>query len=150
MQFHITIPDIIDIVLVAIILFQLYADKRYSSFQYFYRDIYYLSVLACCESSEYGADNRFTGTNCRCRSNSSYYCVSTGGEEVFTCYREQVYYQQQIFTGQVFLSVRNAQGSPREAEEIVRACERMASNKTGALIVIGRKSNPTFFLKEVK
>jgi DNA integrity scanning protein DisA with diadenylate cyclase activity len=41
--------------------------------------------------------------------------------------------------------VSNEPGSPREAEEIVKACERLASTKTGALIVIGRKSSLDIF-----
>jgi DNA integrity scanning protein DisA with diadenylate cyclase activity len=41
--------------------------------------------------------------------------------------------------------VSNESGSPREAEEIVKACEHLASKKTGALIVIGRKSSLDLF-----
>jgi diadenylate cyclase len=37
--------------------------------------------------------------------------------------------------------VEEETGSPKEAEEIVRATESMASKKTGALIVLGRKSS---------
>jgi diadenylate cyclase len=43
--------------------------------------------------------------------------------------------------GKLFSSVEEQKGSPREAEEIVRATESMASKKTGALIVLGRKSS---------
>lgn len=39
-----------------------------------------------------------------------------------------------------FPSSDESKGSPRETEEIVRASESMAAKKTGALIVIGRKS----------
>jgi len=42
--------------------------------------------------------------------------------------------------GKIF-SQEEETGSPREAEEIVRATESMASKKTGALIVLGRKSS---------
>jgi uncharacterized protein (TIGR00159 family) len=42
-------------------------------------------------------------------------------------------------------SVENYKVSPKEAEEIVRACETMAYKKTGALIVIGRKSSLDIF-----
>jgi len=41
----------------------------------------------------------------------------------------------------IFSSVEDTQGNPKEAQEIVRATESMASKKTGALIVIGRKSS---------
>jgi uncharacterized protein (TIGR00159 family) len=43
--------------------------------------------------------------------------------------------------GKIFSTVEEETGSPREAEEIVRATESMASKKTGALIVLGRKSS---------
>lgn len=41
----------------------------------------------------------------------------------------------------LFLPVVDEKTGVREAEEIVRACEAMSDNHTGALIVIGRKSN---------
>jgi diadenylate cyclase len=43
--------------------------------------------------------------------------------------------------GKIFSTVEEEKGSPKEAEEIVRATESMASKKTGALIVLGRKSS---------
>jgi len=43
--------------------------------------------------------------------------------------------------GRIFSTVEEETGSPKEAEEIVRATESMASKKTGALIVLGRKSS---------
>jgi len=52
------------------------------------------------------------------------------------------YMNRRRFTfGKIFSSVEEETGSPREAEEIVRATESMASKKTGALIVLGRKSS---------
>jgi uncharacterized protein (TIGR00159 family) len=47
--------------------------------------------------------------------------------------------------GRIFSSVKDEHGSPKAAEEIVRACEAMASKNTGALIVIGRKSSLDIF-----
>ena len=47
--------------------------------------------------------------------------------------------------GKFFSPVKEQTGSPKEAEEIVRACEVMASKKIGALIVIGRKSSLDIF-----
>ena len=47
--------------------------------------------------------------------------------------------------GRFFTMVSNESNSPREAEEIVKACEKMSLNKTGALIVIGRKSSLDIF-----
>jgi uncharacterized protein (TIGR00159 family) len=49
--------------------------------------------------------------------------------------------RQKFSLGKIFASVSEETESPREAEEIVRAAESMASKKTGALIVIGRKSS---------
>jgi uncharacterized protein (TIGR00159 family) len=43
--------------------------------------------------------------------------------------------------GKIFSTVEEETGSPKEAEEIVRATESMALKKTGALIVLGRKSS---------
>lgn len=43
--------------------------------------------------------------------------------------------------GKLFSNVEEESGSPKEAEEIVRAAESMASKKIGALIVLGRKSS---------
>jgi uncharacterized protein (TIGR00159 family) len=45
----------------------------------------------------------------------------------------------------LFSFVTNQPSSPREAEEIVKSCERLSSNRTGALIVIGRKSSLALF-----
>ena len=47
--------------------------------------------------------------------------------------------------GRFLSSVKEEPGSPKEAEEIVRACESMALKKIGALIVIGRKSSLDIF-----
>ena len=45
----------------------------------------------------------------------------------------------------LFSSVGEEQDNPGIAEEIVRACESMAAKKTGALIVIGRRSSLDLF-----
>ncbi len=47
--------------------------------------------------------------------------------------------------GRFISTVRKETGSPGEVEEIVRACESMASKRMGALIVIARKSSLDFF-----
>jgi diadenylate cyclase len=49
--------------------------------------------------------------------------------------------RRRLSFGKLFSNVEEEAGSPKEAEEIVRAAESMASKKTGALIVIGRKSS---------
>jgi uncharacterized protein (TIGR00159 family) len=49
--------------------------------------------------------------------------------------------RRRLSLGKIFSTVEEETGSPKEAEEIVRATESMASKKTGALIVLGRKSS---------
>lgn len=49
--------------------------------------------------------------------------------------------RRKLSFGRLFANVEEEKGNPKEAEEIVRASESMASKKTGALIVIGRKSS---------
>ena len=54
-------------------------------------------------------------------------------------------FSRRFSLGRFFFPVKEDQGSTREAEEIVRACESMASKRIGALIVIGRKSSLDMF-----
>jgi uncharacterized protein (TIGR00159 family) len=49
--------------------------------------------------------------------------------------------RRRLSFGKLFSNVEEEAGSPKEAEEIVRAAESMASKRIGALIVIGRKSS---------
>jgi diadenylate cyclase len=54
-------------------------------------------------------------------------------------------FSRRFSLGRFFFPGKEEQGSTREAEEIVRACESMASKRIGALIVIGRKSSLDMF-----
>jgi uncharacterized protein (TIGR00159 family) len=54
-------------------------------------------------------------------------------------------FRRRFSTRRYFFPGKDDLGSPRESEEIVRACESMALKKTGALIVIGRKSSLHIF-----
>jgi len=54
-------------------------------------------------------------------------------------------FSRRFSLGRFFFPVKEDQASTREAEEIVRACESMASKRIGALIVIGRKSSLDMF-----
>jgi diadenylate cyclase len=146
MPFHITVPDIIDIFLVAIVLFQLYRLIRgtvaFSIFlAIFFIYIFWLVVKAL---------------NMELISALLGQVIGVGVIALIIVFQQEVrrflllignrYISGSRFSlGRLFSSVREEPGSPREAEEIVRACEKMALKKTGALIVIGRKSNLDIF-----
>ena len=53
--------------------------------------------------------------------------------------------RNRISIGRLFFSGKEEKINSRKAEEIVRACESMSLKKTGALIVIGRKSSLDLF-----
>jgi len=146
MPFHITIPDIIDILLVALILFQLYRLIRgtaaFSIFiAIFFIYLFWLVVRAL---------------NMELISTLLGQVIGVGVIAIIIVFQQEVrrfllvignrYITRGRFSlGRFFSSAGSETGSPREAEEIVRACEKMASKKTGALIVIGRKSSLDIF-----
>jgi diadenylate cyclase len=142
MPFHITIPDIIDIFLVAIVLFQFYRLIRgtvaFSIFiGIFFIYIFWLVVKAL---------------NMEMISALLGQVIGVGVIALIIVFQQEVrrfllVFGNRYITGsrfslrRLFSSVNEEMGSPREAEEIVRACETMASKNTGALIVIGRKGS---------
>jgi diadenylate cyclase len=146
MPFHITVLDIIDIVLVATILFQLYRLIRgtaaFSIFiAIFFIYLFWLLVKAL---------------NMELVSALLGHVIGVGVIALIIVFQQEVrqfllvlgnrYITSSRFSlGRLFPSVREGPGSPRDAEEIVRACERMASKRTGALIVVGRKSSLDIF-----
>ena len=146
MPFHITALDIIDILLVAIILFQLYRLIRgtaaFSIFiGIFFIYLFWLIVRAL---------------NMELISALLGQVIGVGVIALIIVFQQEVrrfllvignrYISSGRFSlGRFFFSVKEEPGSPREAEEIVRACETMASKRTGALIVIGRKSSLDIF-----
>jgi uncharacterized protein (TIGR00159 family) len=146
MPFHITIPDIIDIFLVAIVLFQLYRLIRgtvaFSIFLgIFFIYIFWLVVKAL---------------NMELISALLGQVIGVGVIALIIVFQQEVrrfllllgnrYISGSRFSlGRLFSSVKEELGSPKEAEEIVRACENMALKKTGALIVIGRKGSLDIF-----
>jgi uncharacterized protein (TIGR00159 family) len=146
MPFHITIPDIIDIFLVAIVLFQLYRLIRgtvaFSIFLgIFFIYIFWLVVKAL---------------NMELISALLGQVIGVGVIALIIVFQQEMrrflllignrYISGSRFSfGRLFSSVKAELGSPKEAEEIVRACENMASKKTGALIVIGRKGSLDIF-----
>jgi diadenylate cyclase len=142
MPFHITALDIIDIVLVALILFQLYRLIRGTAAFSIFLGIFfiYLSWLVV------------KALNMELISALLGQIIGVGVIALIIVFQQEVrrfllvignrYLSGNKFPlGRLFTSVKDESGSPREAEAIVRACEKMASTKTGALIVIGRKSS---------
>jgi uncharacterized protein (TIGR00159 family) len=146
MPFQISILDILDIFLVALILYQLYRIIRgtaaFSIFiAIFFIYLFWLVVKAL-NMELIGA---LLGQ-----------VIGLGVIALIIVFQQEVrrfllvignrYISSRRFSiGRLFSSVNDDQGSPREAEEIVRACEIMALNRTGALIVISRKSSLQLF-----
>jgi len=146
MPFHITVLDIIDITLVAIIFFQIYRIIRgtaaFSIFIAIFLIYLFWLVVKALNMELIGA---LLGQ-----------VIGVGVLALIIVFQQEVrrfllvignrYITGSRFSlGRLFSSVTNQTGSPKEAEEIVRACEVMASKKTGALIVVGRKSSLDIF-----
>jgi diadenylate cyclase len=141
MPFHITTLDIIDIVLVAFIMFQLYRVIRgtaaFSIFiGIFFIYLFYLVVKAL---------------NMELITTLLGQVMGVGVIALIIVFQQELrrfllvignrYISHRSFSPlRFFFPIKEEQGSPREAEEIVRACESMSSKMTGALIVIQRKS----------
>lgn len=146
MPFHITILDIIDIFLVALILFQLYRLIRGTSAFSIFIGIFFIYVFWIIVRA----------LNMELISALLGQVIGVGVIALIIVFQQEVrrfllvmgnrYINRRRFSFfGLFSSVKDEQGSPREAEEIVRACEIMSSTRTGALIVIGRKSSLVIF-----
>jgi diadenylate cyclase len=142
MVFDIKIIDVIDIVLVAIILFQLYRLIRGTAALSIFIGIFIIYmfwlIVKALNMELIGA---LLGQ-----------VIGVGVIALIIVFQQEVrrfllvignrYMNRRRFSfGKLFSSVEEETGSPKEAEEIVRAAESMASKKTGALIVLGRKSS---------
>jgi diadenylate cyclase len=142
MVFKITVLDIIDIVLVAIILFQLYKLIRGTAALSIFIGIFLIYmfwlIVKALNMELIGA---LLGQ-----------VIGVGVIALIIVFQQEVrrfllvignrYMTRRRFSfGKIFSSVEEETGSPKEAEEIVRAVESMAAKKTGALIVLGRKSS---------
>jgi uncharacterized protein (TIGR00159 family) len=146
MPFHISILDIIDIILVAIVMFQLYRLMRGTAavsivFGILFIYLFWVIVKAL---------------NMEMISALIGQVVGVGVIALIIVFQQEVrrfllvignrYISGSRFSfNKFFAFVTNEPPSPREAEEIVKACERMASKRTGGLIVIGRKSSLAIF-----
>jgi diadenylate cyclase len=146
MPFHITTLDIIDIVLVAFIMFQLYRVIRGTvafsiAIGIFFIYLFWLVVKALNMELITALLGQIMGVGVIA-------LIIVFQQEVrrFLIVIGNKYMSSKRFApGKLFFQMQNEQGSMREAEEIVRACESMALKKTGALIVIGRRSSLEIF-----
>jgi uncharacterized protein (TIGR00159 family) len=142
MPFHITIIDIIDILLVAIIFFQIYRVIRGTAAFSIFLTIFliYLTWLLV------------RALNMELISALLGQVIGLGVLALVIVFQQEVrrfllvignrYIMRRRFSfSGIFSAVSNEQGSVREAEEVVKACESMSSSYTGALIVIGRRSS---------
>ena len=142
MILNLSFLDVVDIVLVAIILFQLYRLIRGTAALSIFLGISFIYlfwlVVKALNMELMGA---LLGQ-----------VIGVGVIALIIVFQQEVrrfllvignrYINRRKFNfRKIFSSVDEEQGSLREAEEIVRAAESMASKKTGALIVIGRKSS---------
>ena len=139
MLVKLTLPDIIDIVLVAIILFQLYrlikGTAAYSIFiAIFIIYVIWLIVKAFKMELMGALLGQFIGVGVIA-------LIIVFQQEIrrFLIVIGNRYIERSWFSlDRFFPSIKEKIESPKKAEEIVRAAETMALKKTGGLIVIGR------------
>jgi uncharacterized protein (TIGR00159 family) len=139
---HISVLDLIDIVLVAVILFQLYKLIRGTAALSIFIGIFLIYLFwLLVKAFNMELIGALLGQ-----------VIGVGVIALIIVFQQEVrrfllvignrYIVRSRFSfSKFFASVEDEQGSPKEAEEIVRATEAMAAKKTGALIVIGRKSS---------
>ena len=149
MPFQISVFDIIDISLVAIILFQIYRIMRgTAAFTIFIVIIFIYLFWILVKALNMELISSLLGQ-----------VIGVGVIALIIVFQQEVrrfllVLGNRYITGRrfsisgFFLATGNDTGSPGEADEIVRACENMASVKTGALIVIGRKSSLDLYSDE--
>lgn len=142
MVFHITLLDLIDIFLVAGILFQLYKLIRGTAALSIFIGIFLIYIFwLVVKALNMELIGALLGQ-----------VIGVGVIALIIVFQQEVrrfllvignrYMKRRRFSfGKIFSSVEEETGSPKEAEEIVRAVESMASGKTGALIVLGRKTS---------
>ena len=146
MPFHIKILDIMDIVLVAVILFQIYKVIRGTAAFSIFIGIFFIYLFWLVVKA----------LNMELISALLGQVIGVGVIALIIVFQQEVrrfllvlgnrYITSSRFSiGRFFNAVRSKHGSPKEAEEIVRACETLALKRTGALIVVGRKSSLDIF-----
>ena len=142
MIFNFTVLDAVDILLVAIILYQLYRLIRGTAALSIFIGIFLIYLFWLIVRA----------LNMELISSLVGQVIGVGAIALIILFQQEVrrfllvignrYISRQKFSlGKIFASVEGEGESPREAEEIVRAAESMSSKKIGALIVLGRKSS---------
>jgi diadenylate cyclase len=146
MPFHITVLDIIDIVLVALVLFQLYRLIRGTAAISIFLGIFFIYLFWLVVKA----------LNMELISALLGQVIGVGVIALIIVFQQEVrrfllvignkYMTRSRFSFSRMFSIKTGESaSPREAEEIVKACERMSAGKTGALIVRSRKSSLDLF-----
>ena len=146
MPFQITFLDVVDIVMVAIILFQLYRIIRGTAALSIFLGVFLIYITWLIVKT----------LNMELISALLGQIIGVGVIALIIVFQQEVrrfllvlgnrYITRSRFSfTRFFSSVGEDQDTPGIAEEIVRASESMASKKTGALIVIGRKSSLDLF-----
>lgn len=146
MPFQITILDIVDIVLVAVTLFQLYRLIRGTAAFSIFLGIFLIYITWLVVKA----------LNMELISALLGQVIGVGVIALIIVFQQEVrrfllvlgnrYITRSRFSfTRFFSSVGEDQDTPGITEEIVRACESMASKRTGALIIMGRKSSLDLF-----
>lgn len=142
MTLPISILDVIDIFFVAIIIFQLYRVIRGTAAFSIFIGIFFIYLFWLIVKA----------LNMELISALLGQVIGVGVIALIIVFQQEVrrfllvlgsrYISGSRFSLSRFFSMAGGKhGSPKDAEEIVRACEVMSSKRTGALIVIGRKSS---------
>ena len=146
MPFHITTLDIIDIVLVAFIMFQIYRLIRGTRPSAFFIGIFFIYLFwLVVRALNMELITALLGQ-----------IIGVGVIALIIVFQQEVrrfllvignryIIRNRISIGRLFFAAKEDKSSSLKAEEIVRACESMSLKKTGALIVIGRKSSLNIF-----
>jgi len=142
MMLDIKVLDVLDIFLVAFILFQLYKLIRGTAALSIFIGIFFIYMFWLLVKA----------LNMELVSALLVQVIGVGVIALIIVFQQEVrrfllvignrYMTRRRFSfGKLFVSVNDKKSHPKEAEEIVRASESMASGKVGALIVLARKSS---------
>ncbi len=146
MPFHLSILDVIDIILVAVILFQIYKVIRGTAAFSIFLGIFLIYLFWLVVKA----------LNMELISGLLGQVIGVGVIALIIVFQQEVrrfllvlgnrYMTSSRFSlDKLFSSLRNKHRSTEEADEIVKACKTIVSNGAGALIVIGRKSSLDIF-----
>ena len=142
MPFNITIPDIIDVILVALIVYQLYRFIRGTAAFSIFLGIFFIYVTwLVAKTLKMELITALLGQ-----------VIGVGFIALIIVFQQEVrrfllaignrYITTSRFSfKKIFSSGKEDPETLRIVEKIVKACESMSAQKTGALIIIGRKSS---------